>query len=71
MQLGDVITDTNKNPGKTLDALESLQNDFDVLTSDSVEPPIKFGIFAGSEYKVNLEKAKELYDSYVGRKGNK
>ncbi len=63
MQLGDVVKD--KSHDETLGALGSLEKEFWVLAFD---PKLKFGFFDRCGYTVNLDKAKELYDSYAEEK---
>ncbi len=64
MQLGDVVKD--KGYDETLDALGGLEKEFGVLSFD---PILKFGLFNTCGYHViNLDRAKELYDSYSREK---
>lgn len=57
--LGNLIT--GKNRVEFLKALRSLESDFGILAYD---PKIKSGLFDRGGYRVNLEKAGELYYSY-------
>ncbi len=57
--LGDLAT--RENRGEFLTALRSLESDFGVLAYD---PSIKSGLFDKGGYKVDLEKAKALYETY-------
>jgi len=54
-----------KSLAETRTALESLENDFGILRLD---PLIKVGLFLKCWYRV-LDKAKELYNSYLEEKG--
>jgi hypothetical protein len=56
----------NKNLEKTQEALSSLEKDFDVLTLD---PTLRFGIFNKCGYRVDLDKARNLYESCMERNG--
>lgn len=64
IQLGDIVK--NKSREETLDALRSLENDHGILDLD---PTINFGFGKGGKggYRV-LDKAKELYGSYLKEK---
>ena len=66
VQLWDIAKD--KSLHEVSEALDSLENDFGVLTSDSTEPTLRFGIFSECEYKVKLDEVKQLYDSYAREK---
>jgi len=54
-----------KSLEETLDALRFLESDFGVLALD---PTLRFGIFSKCGYRVNLDQAKNLHDSYVKEK---
>lgn len=58
-QLGDVVK--GRSQDETLEALRSLENDFDVL---ALEPRKRLFVDV-SEYMVKQGRARELYDSYV------
>ena len=63
IQLGSIVE--NKSSDETLEAFRSLEDNFGVLDLD---PALKFGRFSKCGYRVNLDKAKKLYDSYVKEK---
>jgi len=63
MQLGSIVE--NKGFDETSVALSSLENKFGVLALD---PELKFGMFSKCGYRVDLDEAKKVYDSYLKEK---
>ncbi len=58
-QLGELAE--NYGADETINALRDLENNYDVLR---LKPRKTFGFIDKSAYRVDLEKARELYDSY-------
>ena len=58
-ELGTIVKDKNRD--EVSGVLRSLETDFSVLSFD---PALRSGFFNKSGYRVDLEKARELYASY-------